>query len=80
MTYIWAGLAAMVLVVGVRYRRRLNSLCDDEGTPSIDDDAIQRIIQHGNLPMKEKPDLAAASEAEDEFWSEYWDEPDEYGR
>ena len=80
MTYIWAALAAMVLLTGFRYRRRLNSLRDDESTPSIDDDAIERIIQDGRLPMKEKPDLEAAADAEDEFWSEYWDEPDEYGR
>jgi len=85
MAMLWMILAALVLIAGYRYRQRLGSRRSTR-SPAIDDADIQRIIQQGSLPDRQKQsdrqqqrsDRAAAAEAEEEFWSEYWDEPDEY--
>jgi hypothetical protein len=78
MSVIWAVLAILVLLAGLRYRQRLQDTHEDGGPSTIDDDAIDRIIRDGTLATNDELDLDAAAEAEDEFWSEYWDEPDEY--
>lgn len=78
MSAIWAVLAILVLLAGLRYRQRLNETREDGGASGIDDAAIDRIIRNGTLATNDELDLDAAAEAEDEFWSEYWDEPDEY--
>lgn len=78
MSLIWAVLAILVLLAGLRYRQRLHDTREDNDSSAIDDDAIDRIIRDGTLARSEELDLDAAAEAEDEFWSEYWDEPDEY--
>ncbi len=77
MGLIWAALGALVVFAGIRYRRRLNSL---KGDGTIDDAAVERIIREGTLPNREESrvDRKAVADAEDEFWSEYWDEPDEF--
>ena len=79
MGLIWAVFGILVVVAGVRYRQRLNSQRSD-GAPSVDDAAIERIIREGKLPSSEDEealDRKAAAEAEEQFWDEYWDEPDE---
>lgn len=78
MSAIWTILAILVLLAGLRYRQRLHDTREDSGASALDDDAIDRIIRDGSLATNDELDLEAAAEAEDEFWSEYWDEPDEY--
>jgi hypothetical protein len=44
--------------------------------PVIDDAAISRIIEDGELAIDEEVlDLDAIDDEEDRFWSESWDEP-----
>jgi hypothetical protein len=54
----------------------------------VDDDALRRIMQHGTLSTggrddeddDEPLDPDKAARAEEEFWAESWDEPEEYSR
>lgn len=78
MSVIWSILAVLVACAGLRYRQRLEAAREVSDSAAIDDDAIDRIIRDGKLATTDELDLDAAAEAEDEFWSEYWDEPDEY--
>lgn len=79
MTLVWTILGVLALVAGVRYRQAVRQRLS--GGAPVDDAAVQRIIQEGTFATNEDPDaldLTEAAEAEEEFWSEYWDEPDEY--
>jgi hypothetical protein len=83
MTWIWIAFAALVGLAGVRHRQRIRSMRAPGGTPRIDDDALHRILRDGTLtvPDEDEPiDADEAARAEDEFWSESWDEPEEYPR
>lgn len=75
-------MAAVVAAVGVARRvRLLRERRDAEA--HLDDDAIRRIVDEGSLPYdpEDEPlDLEEAARAEEEFWSEDWDEPDEFHR
>jgi len=78
MEWIWAVLAVLIVIAGLRYRRRLRKM---RGTPRIDDAAIQEIIQTGRLARTDHDapiDMKAAARAEDEFWDESWDKPEEF--
>jgi hypothetical protein len=48
----------------------------------VDDDALRQLLETGSFePDEDEPlDLDAAARAEEEFWSESWDEPEEYKR
>ena len=48
----------------------------------VDDAAIERILRHGSLSTGEDEPLNEdeIARAEQEFWEESWDEPDEYSR
>ena len=79
MSWLWVLLAAAVAALGIRHRRRVGGV--RAGTPAIDDDAVQRIIDQGRLGLDEEDDgpldLQAAAEAEEEFWDD-WEDPEEY--
>ena len=82
MSMIWIALAVLIAAAGIRSRRRVRAHTRSGGT-RIDDEAIRRIIDEGELGDAEaerRADREAAAEAEEEFWDEYWDEPEEYGR
>ncbi len=81
MLWIWALLGALVLIAGLRYRQRLRAMRRPRGEPTIDDEAIRHIIGTGKLPKKKadsRIDMKEAARAEEEFWDESWDEPEEY--
>ena len=66
------GLLVVAAAVTLRARRR------ETFWPHfvIDDSAIERIIEDGELAIDEEAlDLAEIEEEEDRFWSESWDEP-----
>ncbi len=46
----------------------------------VDDDAIAEILERGELYVEddEPLDLAEIDEEEERFWSETWDEPEEW--
>jgi len=77
-TMLWATLAALGVGVGVlvlvRRRGQLRS-----ARPVVDDDAIRRILDTGELSVDEDEplNLDAIEAEEDRFWSETWDEPDD---
>lgn len=78
---LWTAAALLVLLAAVRYRRRLATLWSSGEEPRIDDEAIEHILREGRLPGRRehgREDFRAAAEAEDEFWAESWDEPEEY--
>ena len=80
MIWIWLVFAALVAAGWLRYRSGLHR-ASGGGTPRIDDEALRRILRDGTLPGEEEPlDMDDAARAEDEFWEESWDEPEEYGR
>lgn len=77
MIWIWSLLAVLVLVAGIRHWSRMRAT---RGAPHVDDHAIRRIMETGSLETgdDEPLDVDEATRAEEEFWSESWDEPDEY--
>ena len=82
MSWIWIVLAALALLAGFRYLARLRATRRSAGSPAVDDDAVRRILETGVIDAddEEALDLDQAARAEEEFWDESWDEPEEYGR
>ena len=75
------ALAAIAALAGVRYLLRLRSLRSAEAPPTVDDDAIRQILERGTLSIGPDPlDLREIARAEEDFWAESWDEPEEYPR
>jgi hypothetical protein len=80
MSWIWVGIAVMVGVLGSWARARARGRAD-RGVPRVDDDALRRILRDGSLPVEsgdEPLDMDEAARAEEEFFGESWDEPEEY--
>ena len=82
MAWIWLLFGALVGVAGLRYRSRLRSARGSGELPRVDDDAIRRILEQGTLSSREDEplDIREAARAEEEFWRDSWEEPEEYGR
>ncbi|HET8655468.1 MAG TPA: hypothetical protein VFL93_08115 [Longimicrobiaceae bacterium] len=81
MTWLWILFGVLAVLAGARYRVHLHS--SRSRGPRVDDDAVRRILDEGTLvtPDEDEPlDLDEAARAEEEFWSESWDEPEEFGR
>jgi hypothetical protein len=81
MSWIWIVFGALVGAAGVRYRARVRAARAAGAPPALDDDAIRRIMEEGTLSVGEEDeplDLEEAARAEEEFWDESWDEPEEY--
>lgn len=72
-------LVALVAVSGLRLRRRIRRRLD-RSVPVVDDGAIQQILERGTLVTDEDPplDLREIDDEERRFWSERWDEPEEW--
>lgn len=66
-------LAAAAAYVG--YRRRRSRM-----TPAgLTEEAIRRIETEGRIDVDEPLDWEEIQEAEEQFWDETWDEPEEFG-
>jgi hypothetical protein len=78
----WILLAGLACIAGIRYWRRMHSARGAGGSPHVDDEALRRILETGSLPGEDDDplDMDAAARAEEEFWRESWDEPEEYSR
>lgn len=88
----WAGLATLVVAAGVSLHvRRKEAIASV--VPTVDDDAVERILEtgrlhvpdpeHGELPIvveddDEPLDQGEIDDEEERFWSESWDEPTEW--
>ena len=82
LTLLWilfcATAAALTVAAGwslYERRRRLRP-----ARPVVDDDAIRVILDTGELCVEEDEplNLEAIDEEEERFWSETWDEPDDW--
>ena len=75
----WAGLTVLAFAAGVSLRTRLRERI---GTtlPVVDDATVEEIIRSGIIRTTEDEplDLGDIDEEERKFWSESWDEPDEW--
>ncbi|HEV2149908.1 MAG TPA: hypothetical protein VGR37_21095 [Longimicrobiaceae bacterium] len=83
MTWFWILSGALAGLAGLRYVGRIRAMRASSGVPRVDDDALRRILAEGTLAAEdgdEPLDLEEAARAEEEFWSESWDEPEEYSR
>src|SRR5690606_22377206 len=81
MSLLWVALAILLLLAGIRAIVRTRAVRRRSGT--VDDDAVRRILEDGSLDVDdedERLDLDDAARAEDEFWRETSDGPDEFGR
>lgn len=82
----WIGilLGALAAAAGLRQWRRVRAArASTLVPPPVDDDAIRRILAEGKLPAveaEEPLDLDEIARAEEEFWSDSWEDPEEYGR
>ena len=75
----WAGLTVLAFLAGVGLRVRLRERLWARG-PFVDDDAVRQILDVGVLGTDEDEPLDFDDIAEEErrFWSESWDEPEEW--
>lgn len=75
----WVGLSILAFAAGVSLRVRLK-----EGRaaprPVVDDQAVRAILETGTLTIEEDEptDQRQVEEEERRFWSEEWDEPEEW--
>lgn len=79
--WFWITLALLLAIAGIRRWRAVRAVSQDR--PGIDDDSIRRIVEEGELylPERDAPlDSDEITRAEEEFWEQSWDEPEEYGR
>lgn len=82
---IWTLLGVLALAAGVRHVFRLRAARRAGGAAPLSDAAIQEIERTGRLegrdPADDAPlDLDAIAAAEEAFWADEWDEPEEYER
>jgi hypothetical protein len=75
----WALLAALTVAAGWSLYER--SMRRTRERLVLDDDAIRTILDTGELHVDEDEplNLEAIDEEEERFWSETWDEPDDWG-
>lgn len=78
MTIFWIVLGVLIVLAGVRYRQRLAATRG--ASQRLGDDDVRRIIDEGSFPREDDDslDMDEARRAEEEFWDESWDEPEEY--
>jgi len=75
----WVGLAVLAFAAGVSLRVRLSDEIDSS-RPVLDDAAVRAILDTGRLSIEDDEPLEAREIDEEErrFWSEDWDEPEEW--
>ena len=75
----WAGLTVLEVTAGVSLRMQLRNRVE-KNRPSVDDAAIEEILATGALTTDEDSPLniEQIDDEEQKFWSQTWDEPDEW--
>ena len=76
---LWLALSALVVAAAVRIHLKRRDLMAST-RPRLDDSAIEAILETGKLTVDEDEplDLTEIDEKEERFWSESWDEPEEW--
>jgi hypothetical protein len=74
-----AFLVGLVVASGIQLRVRMQRRLH-RGRPLVDDAAVRAIVERGVLTTDEDEplDYDEIDEEERRFWSESWDEPDEW--
>jgi hypothetical protein len=78
-SWLWIGIAVVAAVLGLARR----AVPRRGPYPTVDDEAVRRILDSGRLPAAEDDgddeplDMEEAARAEEEFFAESWDEPEE---
>jgi hypothetical protein len=71
--------AEVALIAGLIHRWRMKkAIGRRERREGLSDDDILKIEHDGRLEMDEGLDLEEIRREEERFWSQYWDEPDEF--
>lgn len=72
-------MVGFLAMAGLRLRRRIRRRLEPR-VPVVDDRALRDILERGVLASDEDPplDQGEIDDAERRFWSERWDEPDEW--
>jgi len=80
LAYLFLVLAATVVLAGVLSRRRVGRTVEGD-RPVVSDEVLRKILEEGSVESEEEEPLDEESirEAEDRFWDESWDEPEEEG-
>ncbi len=75
----WAGLTVLVVTAGVSLRVRLRDRVE-KSRPIVDDAGVEEILATGALTTDEDSplDIEQIDGEERKFWSQTWDEPDEW--
>jgi len=73
----WAGLTVLVVTAGVSLRLRDRA---GKSMPIVNDAAVEEILATGALIKDEDSplDIEQIDDEEHKFWSQTWDEPDEW--
>ena len=77
--FFWTTLTILVMAAALRmYMRRKELFASN--VPVLDDNAIDTILEIGELSTDEDEplDLEEIDEEEERFWTESWDEPEEW--
>lgn len=83
LTLVFAVLAVLVALAGLRRRREVSAETRRRGGPDVDDEAMRRIQEEGRMGSafedEDEPlDLDEIDREERRFWEESsWDEPEE---
>jgi hypothetical protein len=75
----WLGLTVLAFLAGLGLRGRVRERIGRRA-PTVDDDAVRMILKTGTLSTDEDEglDLNDIAEEERRFWSESWEEPEEW--
>jgi len=76
---LFAFLVGLAAASGLRLRARLTRW-RAKSSPLVDDEAVRRIVEEGVFEAVEAEplDLDEIADEERRFWSELWDEPEEW--
>jgi hypothetical protein len=75
MSGFFIALTILLLIAGILYRRRM---LEARSKDRLSDEMVRQIEQSGRLDRDEPLDWEEIEEAEERFWEESWDEPEEY--
>lgn len=76
---LWLVLSTLMVVAALRLHSRRRDLLASPA-PRVDDAAIRAILETGELTTEEDEplDLREIDQSEERFWSETWEEPEEF--
>lgn len=75
---LWLALSTLMVAAALRMHARRRDLMASP-IPRVDDAAIDSILETGQLRVEDEPlDLTEIDQSEERFWSETWEEPEEW--